>query len=199
MRRVLVIESETRGVLTVNGQFCGPLDGEGQAFPTGADAEVYIQFFPFAQGAAPLTAAMELRGGEIARLEPEDACYALIWPDGLIQLELRPLGAQTPAGDGERETAAAGTLLRYLNMCLAGDAQARSLLMDPRAEIDLSGYDAAVPLRFAPLKASDRFDERAGLVRRVAPNAARVDAALAVTSPAGQGHRLIERIEVMRA
>ena len=199
MRRVLVIESAMRGVLMVNGSFCGPLDGDGQAFPAGDDAEVYIQFFPFSQGAAPLTAALELRGGELVRLEPEEACYALLWPDGLIQLELRPLGAQTPAAEGEQETAAAGTLLRYLSRQLAGDAQAHTLLMDPRAEIDLTGYDAVVPLRFAPLKASERFDDRAGLVRRIAPNAARVDAALAVTSPAGQGHRLIERIEVMRA
>ena len=57
-------------------------------------------------------------------------------------------------------------------------------------------YDAAVPLRLAPLRSGERFDERAGLVRRLAPNVARVDAALAVTVPAGQGRRRIETIEV---
>jgi len=54
-----------------------------------------------------------------------------------------------------------------------------------------------VPLRFAPLRAPERFDERAGLVVRLAPNIARVNAALAVTVPTGQGKRLIEQIEVM--
>ena len=63
---------------------------------------------------------------------------------------------------------------------------------------DLSGYQAVVPLRYAPEGASGRFDERAGLVRRIAENAARVDAALAVTVPAGQGRRLIERMEILR-
>lgn len=192
-----MIESAARGVLVVNGCFCGPLDAQGQAFPASDNAEVYIQFFPFAQGSAPLTAALELRGGQIARLEPEEACYALIWPDGLIQLELRPLGAQTPAEEGAQEQAASGALLRYLMMRLSGDPQARVLLMNPQDEPRLPAYDAVVPLRFGPMRAPERFDERAGLVRRLAPNIARVDAALAITSPAGQGHRLIERIEVM--
>ena len=35
MRKVLLIESAARGVLMVNGSFCGPLDGQGQAFPAG--------------------------------------------------------------------------------------------------------------------------------------------------------------------
>ena len=45
--------------------------------------------------------------------------------------------------------------------------------------------------------AAGAFDERAGLVVRLAPNIARVNAALAVTVPTGQGKRLIEQIEVM--
>ena len=36
------------------------------------------------------------------------------------------------------------------------------------------------------------------LLRRAAENVAFVDAALAVTVPAGQGRRLIERIEILR-
>ena len=64
MHPVLFIQSAAPGVLAINGQFCGPLDGEGQAFPAGRDAELYIQLFPFGQG-APLTAALVLRGGEI--------------------------------------------------------------------------------------------------------------------------------------
>ena len=55
-----------------------------------------------------------------------------------------------------------------------------------------------MPLRFPPLTAPERFDARAGLVYRLAPNVARVDAVLAATVPAGQGHRLIGQIEVLR-
>ncbi len=198
MRRVLYIESGAPGVLAVNGQFCGPLDAQGQALPTGDDAEVYIQLFPFGRSAAPLTAALELRGGELIRLEPADGCYALLWPDGAIEVELRAQDAQeTPPQAAEPE--AANTLLRYLALRLAGDGQARTLLMNAQQrEVDLDGYEAAVPLRFSPPGEGERFDERAGLVRRLAPNVARVDAALAVTSPAGRGHRLIERVEVRR-
>ena len=84
-----------------------------------------------------------------------------------------------------------------LALRLAGDAAADALLMHPAAAKGLPAYDAVVPLRFAPLRAPERFDERAGLVVRLAPNIARVNAALAVTVPTGQGKRLIEQIEVM--
>ncbi|MGN0774870.1 MAG: hypothetical protein ACI4MP_13885 [Candidatus Ventricola sp.] len=197
MYRILMIESGVRGLLMVNGQFCGPVDDEGQAFPTGQNAEIYMQLFPFDAQAAPLTAELLLREGRIERLEPRERCFALIWPDGVIQLELRPQAQQEEPA--QRQQAAPSTLLRYLTMRLAGDMQAQRLWMRPQDEAaaDLSAYHAAVPLRFAPVSASERFDERAGLVRRTADNVAQVDAALAITSPAGQGHRLIERMEIL--
>ncbi|MDO5379117.1 MAG: hypothetical protein Q4G52_12365 [Clostridia bacterium] len=199
MHRILMIESAARGVLTVNGQFCGPLEGEGQAFPAAENAEVYIQLSPFSPQTRPLTVAMELEGGAIKRLEPQENAFALLWPDGIIQLELRPVGEGTAEGEqAAQEQAASGALLRYLTLRLAGQGDAaRLLLMRPQDEVNLPEYDAVVPLRFAPLAASERFDDRAGLVRREAPNVARVYAALAVTAPAGQGRRLIERVEVM--
>lgn len=33
MRSMLHIQCAVRGLLTVNGQFCGPVDGGGQTFP----------------------------------------------------------------------------------------------------------------------------------------------------------------------
>lgn len=200
MVQMLMIESGVRGLLMVNGQFCGPVDSEGQAFPAGKSAEIYMQVFPFDESAAPLTAELRLRDGQVERLEPRTRCFALVWPDGVIQLELRPQTQQEEAEPTRQ--AASGTLLRYLTMRLAGDPQAGALWMRPQDEAqapDLSGYHAAVPLRFAPLAASERFDERAGLVRRTADNVAQVDAALAITSPAGQGRRLIERMEILPA
>ena len=117
-----MIESAARGVLFVNGQFCGPLEEGGQAFPASPEAEIYVQLFPFSGKAAPLTVAMRLRGGEIERLEPQEHAYALLWPDGILELELRPeWPGETPAPQ-ETQTAASGTLLRYLTMRLAGDA-----------------------------------------------------------------------------
>ena len=184
--------------LTLGLAGCGPVDGEGQAFPAGQSTEIYMQLFPFDESAAPLTAELRLRDGQVERLEPRTRCFALVWPDGVIQLELRP---QTQQEEPEPpRQAASGTLLRYLTMRLAGETQAQMLWMRPQDEAqapDLSGYHAAVPLRFAPLAASERFDERAGLVRRTADNVAQVDTALAITSPAGQGHRLIERMEIL--
>lgn len=197
---ILRIESAVRGVLLVNGQFCGPLGEEGQAFPASPDAEVYIQLFPFDPVVRPLTAALRLSGGTVEELLPERHAYALLWPDGIIQLELRP--ASDGGGEqaqGETQTAAAGVLLRYLTLHLAGSPEADALLLRAQEIPALPPYDAVVPLRFAPLAAPERYDERAGLVRRLAPNVARVDAALAATVPAGQGRRLIERLLVMES
>ena len=198
MRKTLLIEHAGDGVLVVNGQFCGPMEREGQAFPCGENEEVYIQLFPYGER-MPLAAKLLLRGGQIAALEPQENCFALLWPDGIIQLELR---LQRAEAQHERQTQEGlmNVLLRYLNMKLSGDAQARLLLMgqDERIVPDLSAYHAAVPLRFAPIDADDRFDTRAGLVRRVAENIACVDAVLAATLPVGQGRRVIERMEILR-
>lgn len=197
MHRILLIESAVRGLLYVNGQFCGPLEEDGQAFPMGRDAEIYIQLIPFDERIRPVTAELHTGSGMVNRLSPGKRCYALVWPDGIIQLELRPEGAE--AGGAEQEMAAGSTLLRYLTMMLRGDAQAAHLLLRPQETDtpDLCGYEAVVPLRFAPLCAGELFDERAGLVRRVLENAAAVDVALAVTVPAGQGKRLIERVKII--
>lgn len=197
MRKTLLIESAGDGVLYVNGQFCGPMEREGQAFPCGENEEVYIQLFPFGEQ-TPLAAKLLLRGGRVAALVPQDNCYALLWPDGIIQLELR-MQVMEREQEQSRQTAA-NTLMQYLNMQLSGDEQARLLLMqqDERIAPDLSAYHAVVPLRFAPLDADERYDMRAGLVRRIAPNVACVDAALAMTVPLGQGRRLIEKIEILR-
>ena len=197
MRRTLLIESAGDGVLFVNGQFCGPMEREGQAFPCGEDAEVYIQLFPFG-GQMPLAAKLLLRGGQIAALEPQDNCFALLWPDGIVQLELRLM--EQEAQEEQPEPGAQSALLRYLNMRFAGDEQARLLLMhqDERIAPDLSAYYAAVPLRYAPQGMDERFDMCAGLVRRIGPNVACVDAVLAMTVPMGQGRRMIERMEIVR-
>ncbi|MBQ4265288.1 MAG: hypothetical protein IJB85_07230 [Clostridia bacterium] len=200
MYRTLLIECAAHGILYVNGQFCGPMEREGQAFPVGNNAEVYIQMFCFGAASVPLTAKLVLKEGQIACLEPQESCYALLWPDGVIQLELRL--PQADVLETSEETAvASGTLLRYLTLRLAGDSQAARLWLRPQDEAslpDLLAYHAAVPLRFAPLSAPDRYDDRAGLVRRIASNAAVVDAALSITSPAGQGHRLIEKVDILK-
>lgn len=199
MHRALYIESRTPGLLYINGYFCGPLEGEAQSYPLGQNVQIYIQFFPYGCGAQALAAAMRVEEAGITRLDPQDAAYALLWPDGIIQLELTPAMAQEPeAMDTGWDGASSATLLRYLSAKLAGDRQAEALLMRPQDGVDVSGYDAVVPLRFPPNHVSERYDERAGLVRRIAPNIACVDAALAATVPAGQGRRMIERIEIMR-
>ena len=202
MRRMLYVECRTPGVLMINGQFMGPLEGEGQAFPLGEYAEVFLQLFPFSRGAQALCVRLGMENGRVARLEPQDAAYAVLWPDGAVELELMPLDAQEqPAGEHgdapHAEGASSAALLRYLTARLSGDARADSLLLRAQDAPELTGYDAAVPLRWPPSAAPERYDERAGLVRRLAPNVAQVDAALAATVPAGQGRRMIERIVIL--
>ena len=199
LHQVLYIEGRTPGLLHINGFFCGPLEGDAQAYPLGRNAEIYIQFFPFAVGSTPLAVAMRIDQGQITRLDPQETAYVLLWPDGVIQLELitpqaEAKSVQSPAQEGLSSM----TLLRYLSGKIAGDRQADAFLMRPQDGVDVSMYDAAVPLRFAPSDTPERYDERAGLLKRLAPNVARVDAALASTVPAGQGRRMIERVEIIR-
>ncbi len=196
MHPILYIHGCMDGVLVVNGQFCGPLE-EGQTFPAGRNAEVFIQLFPYGE-ALPLTVQLKLRDGRLERLAPQEAAYALIWPDGVIQIELRCTAQAAGENEAGDERAAAGVLLRFLSMQLAGDPQAQHLLMRPQDAPDVTPYEAVVPLRFAPLDANPRCDERAGLMRRKAPNAAVIDAALAATVPVGPGMKRIERIEIIK-
>ena len=58
LHQVLYIESRTPGLLHINGFFCGPLEEDAQAYPLGRNAEIYIQFFPYAVGSAPLSVAI---------------------------------------------------------------------------------------------------------------------------------------------
>ena len=198
MERVLLIESAAQGVLFVNGQFCGPMEPEGQAFPMGRNAEIYIQLFPFGEE-APLTAAIEMRGGQIMRLEPRENAFALLWPGGLVQLELRSRAQQAEETE-KAQRMEPDMLLRYLHLRLAGDPRAALLRADRQdaGAQDLSAYHAAVPMRFAASAVPERYDLRAGLVRRAAENVACVDTALAVMEEGSQGRRLIGRMDIVR-
>ena len=73
MRSMLHIQCAVRGLLTVNGQFCGPVDGGGQTFPTAQDAEIFIEYTPLAQSAAPLALELVLAGGESSGWNPRRA------------------------------------------------------------------------------------------------------------------------------
>ena len=81
----------------------------------------------------------------------------------MIQLELRPDAPDEPE-TGETEQAAQSVLLRYLTMRLAGDAAADAADASGRGRWVCPRMTRLVPLRFAPLHAPERFDERAGLV-----------------------------------
>lgn len=199
MALMILMESAAQGVLVVNGQFCGPLEAGGQAFPAARNAEIYIQLFPFSPEQAPLTVAMEIRDGAVVRLEPKAHAYALHWPDDVIELELRPMGLPPDASAAKAACPAQGTglLLRWLQMHLAGEAQAGAFLAPGTAAPGLSGYMAAVPLAYVPAAVREGCDERAGLVRRTADNMAVVDAALARTA-AVQGRRLLGQIRILR-
>lgn len=197
MDRTLLIESAAQGLLLINGQFCGPMEREGQAFPLGRNAEIYIQLIPFGE-AAPLAVGLEMRDGRIAKLYPKENAFALLWPGGVVQLELRMQSQKEPEQTAQRIEPDA--LVRYLHLRLAGDPRAlllRAGQQDGDAP-DLSAYHAAVPMRFAGSDIPDGYALRAGLVRRSEENVAYVDMALAQMIDDGQGRRLIGRMDILR-
>ena len=63
MRCMLCIQCAIRGLLTINGQFCGPVDGEGQTFPTARDAEIFIEYIPLTENAKPMALELALEQG----------------------------------------------------------------------------------------------------------------------------------------
>ena len=64
MRCMLCIQCAIRGLLTINGQFCGPVDGEGQTFPTARDAEIFIEYMPLTENAKPMALELALEQGK---------------------------------------------------------------------------------------------------------------------------------------
>ena len=197
MNHTLLIESAAQGLLLINGQFCGPMERDGQAFPLGRNAEIYIQLIPFGE-AAPLAVGLEMRDGRIAKLYPKENAFALLWPGGVVQLELRMQSQKEPEQTAQRIEPDA--LVRYLHLRLAGDPRAlllRAGQQDGDAP-DLSAYHAAVPMRFMGSDIPDGYALRAGLVRRAEENVAYVDTALAQMIDGGQGRRLIGRMDILR-
>ena len=73
MRSMLHIQCAVRGLLTVNGQFCGPVDGGGQTFPAAQDAEIFIEYTLLAQSAAPLALELVWRAGKSSGWNPRRA------------------------------------------------------------------------------------------------------------------------------
>lgn len=126
MRCMIEMESAVRGLLWVNGQFCGPVDREGQTFPASENAEIFIQFFPLDIKTKPAALEMVLQNGSIARLEPETVGYALLWADGVIQLEIRPETDEQPdeqaQGTGGADCAAALSFHAAGGRCGCGGA-----------------------------------------------------------------------------
>jgi len=197
MNHTLLIESAAQGLLLINGQFCGPMEREGQAFPLGRNAEIYIQLIPFGE-AAPLAVGLEMRDGRIAKLYPKENAFALLWPGGVVQLELRMQSQKEPEQTAQRIEPDA--LVRYLHLRLAGDPRALLLRAGQQEgdEPDLSAYHAAVPMRFMGSDIPDGYALRAGLVRRAEENVAYVDMALAQMIDGGQGRRLIGHMDILR-
>lgn len=75
------------GLLYLNGRFCGETGGSG--LPLTRDGVVYLEYRPLAARDGSMALRLELKSGLIADGMVEDA-YAIQWPGGLIELELRP-------------------------------------------------------------------------------------------------------------
>ena len=85
---MLLMQSQSPGLLTINGQFCGRLDASPHTYMTHADERIYLSFLPFDDALAPLT--REMRLSRDALDPPAEGLYAISWPESVHQLELRP-------------------------------------------------------------------------------------------------------------
>lgn len=85
---MLLIQSNTPGLLTLNGQFCGRVDDSPQSYLTHHSDRGYLFFTPFDDTRPSLTREIRIRDDQL--LPPDEGIYALQWPEGVCQLELRP-------------------------------------------------------------------------------------------------------------
>lgn len=86
---MLLIQSHIPGLLTLNGQFCGRVDDSPHTYLTHRDDRGYLFFAPYDNAYLPLAREICIQNDRL--LAPEEGIYALQWPEGICQLELRPL------------------------------------------------------------------------------------------------------------
>lgn len=85
---LLLIQSHTPSLLTVNGQFCGRVDDSPHTYVTHDDERGYLALTPLTDSFLPLAREIQVRSGHL--LPPADGVYAIEWPESLCQIELRP-------------------------------------------------------------------------------------------------------------
>lgn len=92
MQTVLSIRSETAGVVYVNGRLAGEVDPDRSVtLPVSPFGALILEHRPFSAGFLPLTLRIPISQGAPLVASPPDArLFAALWPDGLIELELRP-------------------------------------------------------------------------------------------------------------
>lgn len=85
---MLLIQSNTPGLLHINGQFCGRVDESPHTYLTRTDDRGYLSFQPFSDDMTPLAREICIQQDQL--LAPDSGLYALQWPEGVCQIEIRP-------------------------------------------------------------------------------------------------------------
>jgi len=88
MHPMLTVQAPA-GLLYLNGRFCGETGGSG--LPLTRDGVVYLEYRPLAARSEGVAMRLDLKSGMVAGGLIEGA-YAVQWPGGLIELELRGEG-----------------------------------------------------------------------------------------------------------
>lgn len=96
---MLLIQSNTPGLLTLNGQFCGRVDDSPHSYLTHRSDRGYLFFSPFDDARSSLTREIRVQDDQL--LPPDEGIYALQWPEGVCQLELRPSSRPGDAGPAQ--------------------------------------------------------------------------------------------------
>lgn len=85
MHPMLTVQAPA-GLLYLNGRFCGETGGSG--IPLTRDGVVYLEYRPLAKRGDGMAMRLDLKAGQVSGGLVEGA-YAVQWPGGLIELELR--------------------------------------------------------------------------------------------------------------
>ena len=100
MQTIAVFTAPTGGVISINGRFAGETGPDSPLImPVTPNGTLYVEFNPFSRRYRPIAYKFHTSSGEFDIENTSDACYMMLWPDGICEFSLTPPAAYPPESE----------------------------------------------------------------------------------------------------
>lgn len=100
MQTIAVFTAPTSGIISINGRFAGETGTESPLImPVTPNGTLYVEFSPFSRRFRPMAYKFQTSSGEFDMENTSDACYMMLWPDGICEFSLTPPAAYPPESE----------------------------------------------------------------------------------------------------